>query len=575
MESDRDKNRELALTLLKERDDFYRQNHRLREEVEKLQSSSPISTLQSTIEKQATIIREKDKEITEKGKEITSLKQRLEWLERKIWGKSSEKFIAADPAQRRIDFEGMEMLPEEKEQAASAQEEIKEYKVVKVKTATSKDKGKPIRQALPAGLERREEHIYPENIDINSGEWVELSPEITEILEHSPARFYVRRIVRHVYAIKDKQATIEKQVLSPALPDLPIAKSYAGSSLLAELMINKYVNHLPFYRQIEMFKQLGINIPSSTINDWFKETADLLRPLYYRLREKVLSTDYIQVDETTIPVVNNEKNKAVKGYLWMVRSVMENTVFFHYDQGSRAQKVVVELLKDYQGALQTDGYEAYAIYENKQGVLPIGCWAHARRKFEEALKEDKHRAEYALGQIGLLYDVEHMADDKNLSFDQRAKLRSRLSYPIMRAFEKWILREYPKVLPKGRIGKALHYTYTIYHRLSRYHLDGRYRIDNNLGENAIRPIALGRKNYLFCGNHSAAEDAAVIYSLLGCCKAGNVNFRNWLVYVLENIHSYDEDYSKDLAELLPGQWKGNLTKRSENLSKVSECLIES
>jgi len=169
------------------------------------------------------------------------------------------------------------------------------------------------------------------------------------ILEHTPAQFYVRRIVRHVYAIKDKQAEVEKQVLGSALPMLPIAKSYAGSSILAELMINKYVNHLPFYRQIEMFKQLGISLPGSTVNDWFKETADLLRPLYYRLREKVLSTDYIQVDETTIPVVDNEKNRAVKGYLWMVRSVMENTVFFHYDQGSRAQKVVVELLKDYKG----------------------------------------------------------------------------------------------------------------------------------------------------------------------------------------------------------------------------------
>ena len=566
MQSETDKNRELALALLQERDEFYRQNYQLREEVKKLQSATTFATQQSTIEKQKIIIKEQ-------ANEIVSLKQRLEWLERKVWGKSSEKFIAENPAQRRIDFEGMDILPEEKEQAASAEEEIKEYKV-EIKTVTKKEKGKPIRQSLPAELERREEHIYPENIDIQSGGWVELTPEITEKLEHTPARFYVRRIIRHIYAIKDKSVEIEKQVLSPTLPAQTLAKSYAGSSVLAELMINKYVHHLPFYRQIEMFKQLGMAIPSSTINDWFKETADLLRPLYYRLREKVLSTDYIQVDETTIPVVDNEKARAVKGYLWMVRSVMKNMVFFHYDNGSRAQKVVLELLKDYKGALQTDGYEAYAIYENKQGVLPLGCWAHARRKFEEALKEDKVRAEYALGQIGLLYDVEQMADERNLSFEQRAALRSRLSYPLMCAFEKWIVREYPYVLPKGRIGKALSYTYHIYHRLSRYHLDGRYRIDNNLGENAIRPIALGRKNYLFCGNHSAAEDAAVIYSLLGCCKAQEVNFRNWLIYVLDNIHSYDEDYSKDLAELLPGQWKNNLTKVSENLSEVSECFID-
>jgi hypothetical protein len=153
-----------------------------------------------------------------------------------------------------------------------------------------------------------------------------------------------------------------------------------------------------------------------------------------------------------------------------------------------------------------------------------------------------------------------MADDQDLSFEERARLRSRLAYPIICAFEKWILREYPKVLPKGRIGKALRYTYHIYHRLSRYHLDGRYRMDNNLAENAIRPVAVGRKNYLFCGNHSAAEDAAVIYSLFGCCKACDVNFYQWLVYVLNNIHSYDTDYSKDLAELLPGQLKDTHNK---------------
>jgi hypothetical protein len=260
------------------------------------------------------------------------------------------------------------------------------------------------------------------------------------------------------------------------------------------------------------------------------------------------------VDETTLPIVNNEKSKTVKGYIWMVRSVMESLVFFHYDQGSRAQKVVLPLLIDFKGALQTDGYGVYNVYEEKKGVTLLGCWAHARRYFEEALKEDKTRAEYALEQIGLLYAVEREADHEELSYMQRAELRERLSYPIMVSFEKWLVREYPQVMPKGRIGKAIKYTYHIYNRLSRYHLDGRYRIDNNLAENSIRPLALGRKNYLFCKNHDAAEDAAVIYSLLGCCKALNVNFRDWMVYVLRHIHDYDNDYSKDLAELLPNNW---------------------
>lgn len=258
----------------------------------------------------------------------------------------------------------------------------------------------------------------------------------------------------------------QKPIIIAPVPVLPIAKSYAGATLLADLVIDKYVKHLPFYRQIQIFSRQGISIAPSTINDWFGGVADLLRPTYYSLKELVLETDYIQSDETTIPIINNEKHKTVKGYIWMVRAVMADLVFFHYDHGSRAQKVALELFRNYQGAIQTDGYAAYDFYENKKGVLPIGCWVHSRRRFEEALKEDKARAEYALGQIGLLYDVERQADQENLSFEERAEPRCRLSYPIMVVFEKWMVSQYPKVLPKGRIGIAISYTFGIYHKPS-------------------------------------------------------------------------------------------------------------
>ena len=533
-----DKNKLLEM-LLEKCDALYQENARLKAREKEIEAES----------KQTESYKNKIAELENK---VSKLTQDLEYLRRKFWGKSSEKFIPEDPRQRKLDFEGLDLLPQEEALATSAAQEIAEYKEKRVLV---KVKSQPVRQPLPENLERREEHIYPEDIDNEN--WVELSPEITEILEHESAKCYVRRIIRHVYALKQSSEG-ESTVLTPSLPALSIPKSYAGASLLAEMMINKYVNHLPFYRQIQMFKQLGITLPPSTVNDWFKDTADLLRPLYYRLKELVLNSDYIQVDESTIPIVREEKHKTVKGYIWMVHSVMQDMVFFHYDHGSRSQKTALELLKDFKGALQTDGYEVYSMYENKKGVLPLGCWAHARRYFESALKEDKARAEYALAQIGMLYDVERRADEENLSYEERADLRERLSYPIMVAFEKWIIAEYSKVLPKGPIGKALKYTYGIYHKLTRFHLDGRYRIDNNLAENAIRPIAVGRKNYLFCGNDSAAEDAAIMYSVLGCCKAIDVNFRDWMVYVLSRIHDYDTDYSKDLAELLPHNWKVQL-----------------
>ena len=346
------------------------------------------------------------------------------------------------------------------------------------------------------------------------------------------------------------------------MPLLPLPRSNAGQSLLAELLISKYMHHLPFYRQLAIFKQNGLSLPASTVNGRFMGSCDLLRALYDKLREIVLATDYIQVDESTVPVIDNEKKRAVKAYLWVVRSIMENLMFFHYDRGSRAQKVVIGLLSDYQGAVQTDGYEAYSIYEHKKGVLLLGCWAHARRKFNEALKEDKSGAEYTLEQISMLYSVEAMATDQHMDYEQRAKLRKKLAYPILCAFEKWIVHYYPKVLPKVKMGKALSYTYSLFHRLSRYHLDGRYQLDNNLIENDIRPLAVGRKNYLFCCNHDAADNAAITYSLLGCCKACDVNPREWLTYVLSKIPAYNNDYSLDLADLLPHNWK-----TSKNLQK--------
>jgi len=523
--------------ILEERDRLFRETSRLKSQLASYENFESERASYSQL-------------INQKDETINKLKQQIEILQRRIWGKSSERYINEDPLQRRLDFEGLDLLPEEKELATSAKEEIERYKTTCVPV---KAKNHPVRKPLPESLPREECHIYPDHLDLEK--WVELEPEITEVLEREQAKWYVRRIIRHKYVLKDKSLDVEKQIITAPMPALPIAKSYAGATLLADISIDKYVNHLPFYRQIQMFQQQGITISPATLNDWFKDVADLMRPTYYRLMEMVLSSDYIQSDETTIPIIDNEKHKTAKGYIWLVRAVMRDLVFFHYDHGSRAQKVALHLFKDYQGVIQTDGYAVYDMYENKKGVLHIGCWAHCRRRYEEALKEDKARASYALEQISLLYDVERRADQEQLSYEERADLRSRLSYPIMVAFEKWMVNEYPKVLPRGRIGQAIKYTYGIYHKLTRYHLDGRLKMDNNLAENAVRPIALGRKNWLFCGNHEAAENAAIMYSMLGCCKASGVNFRDWLVFFLNNIHKYDQDYSKDLAELIPHNFK--------------------
>jgi len=542
----------LIETLLQERDELYQELSRLRQS-----DGGDLDRYEALIREKDKKIRHLDEKVRNFEDKIRQLTDQLSWYRRKFWKPVSEKFIPQDPLQRRLDFDGLDVLPEEKEVAKEAAKEIISYE----RRKPEKEKRQPVRLPLPEDLRREEEVIEPDGIDEN---WIRIGEEVTELLEHKPGELYVRRIVRPKYALKnslqqmqDNEESGQKNIKIALLPLLPLPRSNAGASLLSELLIGKYVYHLPFHRSLAIFKQAGVSIPASTVSGWFTASSDLLRALYYRLKVIVLSSDYVQVDESTVPVINDEKHRAVKSYLWVVRSVMEKLMFFHYDKGSRAQKVVVELLHGYQGAVQTDGYDAYSIYENKKGVLLLGCWAHARRKFTEALKEDKSGASYALEQIGLLYGVETMADDQGLDYQQRAELRSRLAYPILCAFEKWIVNYYPKAILQGRMYKALTYTYALFQRLSRYHLDGRYQIDNNLVENAIRPLALGRKNYLFCGNHDAAENAAIMYSLLGCCKACNVNPGQWLTDVLTRIPAYNNDYSRDLAELLPHNWIKN------------------
>ncbi|WP_044117938.1 IS66 family transposase [Alkaliflexus imshenetskii] len=553
LSSDNDK---LVQALLQERDELFQELSRLR----KIDNGT-LDTLEAQNQKLSS-------EVVQKDQEIKKLTDQLAWFRHKFFSKSSEKFIKEDPNQRKLDFDGIDALPQEKIAIEKAEMELIEYERRKV----VREKKSAVRLPLPEHLRREIEVIEPEDLRAN---WVRIGIEATEILEFKPGELYVRRIERPKYAVKPIAARAQdqsEQEEAPAvriapMPLLPLPRSNAGASLLAELLMNKYFYHLPFHRQIAMLKMVDVKLPASTVNGWFQGGSDLLRALYLRLKDLVLESDYIQVDESTIPVVDNEKHKATKAYLWMVRSVMNNLVFFHYDKGSRAQKVVVDLLKHFQGAVQTDGYQAYSIYEQKKGVLLLGCWAHARRKFTESFLEDKNGAEYALAQIAKLYQVEQMANDESMTYEQRSELRKRLAYPIMRGFEKWIVAYHPKAIPGGRMSKALSYTYNLFERLSRYHLDGRYLPDNNLAENAIRPLAVGRKGFLFCGNHESAENAAIMYSLLGCCKACDVNPREWLTDVFSKIALYNNNYELDLADLLPHNWK--LSNKCQNFPKDS------
>ena len=568
--------KQLIEALHRERDELYRHatkaEHRLAElsdaeamrqqyEARIKEKDNEISQMKADHQKRLSkmddeykkVLSKKDDEykqvLSKKEDEIRSLVARIEYMARKLWGKMSEKRQTPDdPRQLKLDFEGMGLTDEEKRQIENAARKVAEARKVKVK---EHEKQLPVRKKLPENLRRIEEHIYPEGYIGHEDEWILFeATETSEHLEITAPDAYVRVTIRHKAMRK-----ADNQIVTAPVPAEPLAKSYAGPTVLTELTIGKFADHLPFYRQIEMYKRLGIELKQPTVEGWFFGIADLMRPMYYRLQEYMLQLDYLQSDESTVPVINNEKHRTVKGYMWLIRAVMEPLVLFHYHEGSRGKEVALEFFKDFKGALGVDGYGVYDLLDKLDGIMILCCWAHCRRYFDRALNHDRKRAEHGIEQIGLIYSVETIADEEGASYERRAQLRQELAYPIIRGLEAWALNEQEAVMPKSPIGKALGYLLGHIRQLSRYTTDGRYQIDNNFIENSVRPLALGRKNYLFCGNHDAAEDAAVIYTFMGCCKLAQVDVRKWLNYFFTHIHDYDEDYSRDLLELLPHNLK--------------------
>ena len=287
-------------------------------------------------------------------------------------------------------------------------------------------------------LEVKEEHLYPE-LD-NKDDYTEMAPEVTDSLVLVPKQMYIRRIIRHKFVLKSKlqvENPDRKAFEIASLPPAPLHKCMADASLLADIIISKYHYHLPFYRVIESYKELGVNISASTVNDWFKAVVGKLKSVYDLLRAQILSCDYVQVDESTLPVIDNEAHRAVKGYVWSVVNVMTGDRFFFYEHGSRSTRVAMGLLKDFKGAIQSDGYIVYEHFEGMEGKKLLGCWAHARRKFFEARKENEKLANEALFYIGKLYDVEREADemdeaDEKPNYERRKSLRQEKAYPEIR-----------------------------------------------------------------------------------------------------------------------------------------------
>jgi transposase len=484
----------------------------------------------------------------EQALRIAQLEHMLEQLSKVVYGSRSEKRPHPISADQLSLFD------------VPVQEKDPQYQTItRRKPEPKADKKPSARMELPAHLPREVMRIEPAGI--NPEECVLVAEDITETLEIRPAQFYVKQIVRPRYCCKVE--TGEVAFLQAAVPSSlqPLPKAIAGASLLAYLLVSKYEDHLPLHRLIKMIRREKVELAESTVNDWVQGAMKLLEPLFESMLKQIRTSGYLMADESPIPVLDSLREGSThKGYYWVFYAPLSHLIMFIYHK-SRGGDAPKEFLIDFEGYLQVDGYSVYDQFERRDGITLLACMAHIRRKFHEALSNDKERAEFALEQIGLLYGVEKQAREEQMSHGDRFELRNKKSAPLLNSLKAWMLEQYSRVLPRSAIGQALSYALQHWNRACNYLNDGRLEIDNNWVENKIRPLALGRKNYLFAGSHEAAARAGIIYSFFAMCRKEEINPMEWLSDVLTRIQ--DQPINK-IEQLLPFNWK----KEKEALPEI-------
>ncbi len=474
---------------------------------------------------------------------ILSLTHQLDQLRKMIFGSKHERFVpAAASAQLCLPLEA----------ATIAQCKITDVtKVSYIRTKTeliaNTPKTHPGRMKLPEHL-RRETIIVQPDADVTGLR--KIGDEVSEVLDYTPGELYVKQYIRPKYVQPITELT--NTVITASLPGRLLDKCMAGEGLLSKIIVDKYVDHLPLHRQLQRFQRLGVSLAQSTINDWVKVVLTHLTALYEVHKKQVLQSGYLHADETPIKVLDETKKGTThQGYYWVYHNSHEKLILFDYRSG-RGREGPDDILKDFKGYLQTDGYVAYDDFDKREGITLMHCMAHARRKFSDALTNDKDRAAYALSLLQQLYVIERRIKQEGLDAPTTVQLRQQQAVPVLQTWKEWMTQQYPQVLPKSPIGQAISYCLPRWDKLSIYTTSAVLHIDNNPVENAIRPVAIGRKNYLFAGSHQAAQRAAMIYSLFATCRLHNINPYDWLKDVLERMHLYT---TNNIAELLPHNWK--------------------
>lgn len=499
-----------------------------------------LNNLPESTEELRKIIFLQKQEISDYKDRYIRLLEKIKLERARLFSPSSEKNILQ---QDLFDEAGVELSTEVQEQLAD-----------EIAVPSYARKKHPVRRRLPDYLPREtvmHDIPEPEKTCHCGAHLVRIGEEISEQLKYIPAQISVIQHVRPKYACKPCQENVK---IAP-MPKLLLPKSIATPELVAHVIVSKYCDHLPLYRQEAIWERMEVDMPRSSLCGWVLKTAELCEPLIKLLQKNIITYDYAQADETTVQVLNEVgRDNKTKSYMWCYRGGGNKSSIVYEYQETRGGYHAERFLSGFKGYLQTDAFSGYNWTHHTEEVVSVGCHAHGRRPFAELAKTHKTSglAHDALKFYRKLYAIEKEARDNQLAAEARYQLRQEKSVPVLEAFKKWLDHHLPKTSDQAALGKAIRYCISNWVELTHYLKDGRIEIDNNLIENAIRPFALGRKNWLFNGSPSGAKAGAIFYSLIETCKANNIEPYQYLCAMLNRIRECvtEDDYTKLLPQFI-------------------------
>jgi transposase len=468
--------------------------------------------------------------------EVKLLKEKVDTLARMVFGQKSEKL---DPNQLML-LKGAES----KKDDAPAPDDDSETGATKPQR---KRRANPSRARVPDHLPVKEIVIDPDEVKANPDQWRQIGAEVSEQLDYSPAQFLKHRLVRRKFVKIDEPFT--PPVIAPLPPCLQ-ERCLATPDLIAQVVISKYVDHMPLYRQEQIYKsRYGVEIPRQSQCRWVELAAWWFEPIYQEMIRQQSTRAYLQIDETPVPYQKPGQGKCLLGYFWIAGEPRSDVIYhWHPGRGAKYLKSIID--ENFEGTLQCDAYKAYPSFQKQRaGPLELaGCWAHVRRKFYDALSSAPSVAGWILRQIALLYRIERRLREQSAGPSLRSAVRQCQSAPILERIKKALFLLKPRFLPQSNRGKAVGYALNNWADLNVFLHNGAVEIDNNLIENAVRPTKLGAKNWLFIGSEGSGKTSAIIFTMVESAKRHGLEPH---AYLRELLHRLPHTSNHDIPLLTP------------------------